>query len=369
MSLTPQSPSLPANAPSHIRDTAQLFVSLQQEASNNRWKILAANDFTFSYNAEENSATIVATAVDDNGHSHRFKVVVTAPKDSPNAVISYYFVGESDPERPIRSFLRYVYLETLYEPLPAAILYDDRIEFEAHNDDLFNDFDIIASTIIERLRPLKWFYCPEREFESFADVKDYYFEMLRKLTGYAGKRRWPGIKPNCFALTGNDDTQEQGIRVTYDVDGVWSWDIVVSTDFREDCRHSRVGMNWRPWKQFSENTFKELDNLFATFAKSLPTLESQPPFPPCCVYRYYFHIDDSLDLYSTLLDEIVDNLSRFKFRISEQRAKIADDVSAAKTILEQQLGVQLEVSSEEHEINKRLATGHFIDNLFSALLR
>ena len=127
-----------------------------------------------------------------------------------------------------------------------------------------------------------------------------------------------------------------------------------------------LGLSCYPYHKLSNEIQKKLDNLFAEFLDSLPSSRGN-------IYVgggrgehslsiQYFHIEDSLDLFCNLLDEITTQLKSFNFHLSSPSTTLTEEMEIMKKQLEETLQTSFSLVIEEEEINKKFKNGYFKGN-------
>ena len=73
----------------------------------------------------------------------------------------------------------------------------------------------------------------------------------------------------------------------------------------------------------------------------------------------YFYIDDTFDLFSKMLDEIVPAIQSYNFQLALPPHTLTEKIRAIKKQLEAKLHAIFDVVTEEQTINEKLKHGYF----------
>ena len=165
-----------------------------------------------------------------------------------------------------------------------------------------------------------------------------------------------GIKADCFNIM--SDADETSIYLEYQVNDVWEWLITLNGLWCESYADLSLGLSCYPYHKLSNEIQKKLDYLFAEFLDCLPSSKGN-------IYVgggrgehlfsiQYFHIEDSLDLFCNLLNEVTSHLKSFNFHLSSPSIILTEEMEIMKKQLEELLQTSFSLVTEEEEINLSL---------------
>jgi len=372
MTPNPESPIFKQNfIPEYACENAKLlgvtFSKIKENVRLGKWHGISEDDITLEYNNYDGCTKIEATLVDYNSHTHHFIIQLLPDNGFGDGTdylyIKYLFEGKFDENvLSVRSFAEYIlpYLE--WEGLEPKLIQCDRgIEMEGYIDHIYEQFCILVNTALSKLKPIEWLYSKESLIESYNGMHSYLFEVLQGLKTKADKGSLDGIKADCFNIM--SDADETSIYLEYQVDDVWKWLITINGLWCESYADLSLGLSCYPYHKLSNEIQKKLDYLFAEFLDCLPSSKGN-------IYVgggrgehllsiQYFHIEDSLDLFCNLLDEITTQLKSFNFHLSSPSTTLTEEMETMKKQLKETLRTSFSLVTEEEEINKKFKNGYF----------
>ena len=375
MTPNPEAPIFRHNyIPEYACENAKLlgvtFSKIIENVSLGKWHNISEDDITLEYNNYDGCTKIEATLVDYNSHTHHFIIQLLPDNGFGDGTdylyIKYLFEGKFDENvLSVRSFAEYIlpYLE--WNGLEPKLIHCDRgIEMMGYIDHIYEQFCILVNTALSKLKPIEWFYSEEPLIESYNGMHSYLFEVLHGLKTKADKGSLDGIKADCFNIM--SDADETSIYLEYQVNDVWEWLITLNGLWCESYEDLSLRLSCYPYHKLSNEIQKKLDNLFAEFLDSLPSSRGN-------IYVgggrgehslsiQYFHIEDSLDLFCNLLDEITTQLKSFNFHLSSPSTTLTEEMEIMKKQLEETLQTSFSLVIEEEEINKKFKNGYFKGN-------
>lgn len=376
MTPDPDSPIFKQNfIPEHACENAKLlyltFSKIKEDAKLGKWQGISEDDITLEYNNYNGCTEIEATLTDPNNHIHRFIIQLLPDNGFGDGTdylyIKYLFEGEFDENvLSVRSFAEYIlpYLE--WNGLEPKLIHCDRgIEMMGYIDHIYEQFCTVINTVLSNLKPIEWFYSKEPLIESYNGMHTYLLEVLQELKTKADKGCLDGIKADCFNIM--SEAGETSIYLEYQVDDVWEWLITLNGLWCESYADLSLSLSCYPCHKLSKEKQKKLDNLFAEFLESMPSTRGNI-YVGCgrgehSLSIQYFHIEDSLDLFCNLLDEIITQLKSFNFHLSSPSTTLTEEMETMMKQLEETLQTSFSLVTEEDEINKKFKSGYFKTSL------
>lgn len=375
MTPNPESPifirhEIPEYACANAKKLGEIFLLIKTEAKHGRWCGITENDVTLDYNFQNGCTRINAKLIDSNRHTHHFTIQLVPDNgfgdtDEDYLCLKYLFEGEFDENvLSVRSFAEYLSIYLEWEGFFSTITHCDRgIEIVDSIDYIQKDYCKMIDIAISKFRPIEWFYSNEPKISSFEELTYFYSNLHKQLQSEADKGRWHGISSNSFRLERYISEQEVGINLTYSVDDVWDWNIYVCAVWYDTYTDMNVGASAFPDCKLSISTQRKLDALFAEFLDNLQSAKGN-----LCVglghgehslSHQYFHIEDSFDLFTDLVDDIIANLKIFKFQLAIPPVNLTEEMRATIKGFEDTLGTTFHIVTEEDEINKKIKDGYF----------
>lgn len=377
MTPNPESPIFKQNFISeHACENAKLlgvtFSKIKEDARLGKWKGISEDDIILEYNNYNGCTKIEATLVDYNHHTHHFIIQLLPDNGFGDGTdylhIKYLFEGKFDENiLSVRSFAEYrsYYLE--WEGLEPQMIQCDRgIDMVGYIDHIYEQFYILVNTALSKLKPIDWFYSKEPLMGSFEEMHCYLLDVLVSLKTIADKGYLNGIKADSFNIL--SDENETSIYLEYQVDDVWKWIITLNGLWCENYADLSLGLSCYPYHKLSNKMQKKLDCLFAEFLDSLPSSKGNTYIGgvrgerSLCIQ--FFHIEDSLELFCNLIDEVTAQLNSFKFHLSSPPTILTEEMETIKKQLEESLHTSFYIVTEEYEICRKLKEGYWLNHSY-----
>ena len=372
MTPNPESPIfkqnfIPEYACANVKMLGDVFSKIKENARLGRWEGISENNITLEYNNYTDFTKIDTTLVDSNNHIHHFIIHLLPDNGFGDGTdylyIKYLFEGKFDENvLSVRSFAEYLSIYLEWEGLEPKLIQCDRgIEMVGYLDHIYDQFCILVNTALSKLKPIDWFYIREPYLSSYEDMHCYFLEVFNKLTSRANLDKWSGIKSTCFKIM--SDTNETSIYIEYQVDEVWRWLITLNGLWCEKYPDLSIDISCYPYHKLSTEIEKKLYALFAEFLDSLPSSKGNiwvgGGRGEHSLGIQYFHIEDSLDLFCNLLDEVTSHLKSFNFYLSSPSNSPTEEMETMKIHLEKVLCTSFKIVTTEDEINRKFKNGYF----------
>ena len=375
MTPNPNSPQfikheVPDYACNNSKKLSQYFFLLRGEIRKNRWNGISENDISLTYNTYDGCTEVEVVFRDKNNHAHHFTMQLVPANgfgntDEDRFRLLYLFDGKFDENAlSIRSFAAYfaIYLE--YEGFEPTLMkcnkgLDIPCSVESAYDGICKLIDITQS----KIKPLVWFYTKQPKIKSFDEMCYYLAGVKSRLQLECCNGRWDKVDPECFILGSLEE--EAYIQLEYVAWDVWEIMldvIVIQCDGYFDLSCT---FNCYLNTNLSDEIKRQLDVLFADFLSTLKIAKGNR-YTGCGDRRnhsisiQYFYIEDTFDVFSKMLDEIVPALQSYKFQLPTQPINLTGEIEAIKEQMEAALNTTLEVVTEEEQINKKLQSGYFL---------
>ena len=201
-----------------------------------------------------------------------------------------------------------------------------------------------------------WFYTEEPEIKSFDEMCYYLAGVKSRLQIECCNDRWSKVNPDCFNLEIYNDEKEVALNITYIVDDVWELALSTNITLCEGYFDLSCTFNCYFGKSLSSKIKRQLDVLFGNFLSTLK-IAQENTYIGCgdkkdhSISIQYFYLDDTFDIFCSLLDEIVPALHSYTFQLPSQPTKLTGEIEAIKEQMEATLNTTFEVVTEEEQIN------------------
>ncbi|MCM1293361.1 MAG: hypothetical protein NC111_05910 [Bacteroides sp.] len=355
-------------ASEEAKKLGEIYRLIKEDAKQGKWKGLSEDNVTLEYNNYDGCTVIEAILTDSNHHTHHFTIQFLPDNgfgDGTNYLyLKYLFEGEFDENvLSVRSFAEYLATYLEWEGFEPILIHCDKgIEWLTKIDWVYKGYCNLVETTLSKLKPIDWFYSDEPLVSSYDDMHYYFLKIFNKLKSRVDWRKWDGIKADCFNIISAAD--ETSIYLEYQVDEVWKWLITLNGIWNEKYPELSINISCYPYYKLSKEIEKKLDTLFAEFLDSLPSSNGNIWIGggrgEHSLGIQYFHIEDSLDLFCNLLDELTSHLKSFNFHLSSPSTTLTEEMETMKKQLEESLQTTLSFVTEEDEINKKLKNGYFV---------
>lgn len=374
MTPSPNSPAfiiheVPQYACDSAQKIAEAYYKIKQDAKNGRWNGIT-DDIKLEYNTYDGCIKVEAKLIDTNHHNHYFTIQFLPDNGFGDGTdylyLKYLFEGEFDENvLSVRSFAEYLSTYIEWEGFEPELFNCDRgLLMPVHINYVYEGFSKLLNITLSKLRPFEWFYSKELKADSFVDVYSHFEKALYKLKQEAERGRWQGITPKCFKIEKYND-EECAAILKYRVDDVWEWLIHIDAVWCDKYVEMSCNISCFPYYKLSTEMQKRLDNLFKEFLKTLSSSKVNMYVGgergEHSLSIQYFHLEDSFEVFSNLIDELTASLGTFKFQLNEPSDNLTGKMEAMIKKLGDTLHTSLSIVSEEYEINKRLNHGYFVE--------
>ena len=376
MTPNPDSPrfirhEVPDYACENSKRLSQLFVLLREQISKSKWKGIAENDIDLTFNTYNGITEVKIKFCDDNKHLHHFSMLLVPDNgfgmdDKDSFRLIYKFEGCFDENAlSIRSFAEYLSTYLHYEGFdPKLFNCDKAISLPCSINYAQEAINKLIEITLSHLKPLDWFYSKEPKINTFDDATTYLDGVMSRLKLEAANNRWAGVKPECFHLVKFVAEGEASLGLEYIVNDVW--ELHLSIDIADCGGYFDMYSTFRcyPYINLTANIKSQLNSLFAYFISTLKVSQGNT-FIGCGSMRdhsisiQYFYIDDTFDLFSKMLDEIVPAIQSYNFQLALPPHTLTEKIRAIKKQLEAKLHAIFDVVTEEQTINEKLKHGYF----------
>lgn len=380
MTPNPNSPAfimneVPEFACDSAKQVTEVYSKIKEDAKNGKWKGISEDNVSLEYNNYDESTRIEAILNDSNNHIHCFTIQLLPDNGFGDGTdylyLKYQFDGVFDEnELPVRSFTEYLFVYLEWEGFNPLLIHCGKgIDWLTTTDRVYYEFCKLIDSTISKLKPLDWFFTKEPYLKSYEDMHYYFLKILSMLKSRADYGKWYGLKANCIEIISDKTTGETSIYTVYIVDDVWKWQIHVDGVWCDKYADLSCGIACFPHYKLSTKMQKKLDNLFKEFLESLSISKGNMYVGgergEHILSIQYFHIEDSLEVFCSLIDEVTTQLKSFNFHLSSPSTILTDEMETIKKQLEESLNTSLSVITEEDEINRKLNTGYFkVLNMF-----
>lgn len=378
MTPNPDSPifikhEVPDYACNNSKKLSQYFFLLRGEIWENRWSGISENDIFLTYNTYDGCTEVEVVFRDKNNHAHHFTMQLVPANgfgdtDEDRFRLLYLFDGKFDENAlSIRSFAEYLSIYLQYEGFePTFVKCDKGLCIICSVEYAYENICKVIDITLANIKPLVWFYTKEPEIKSFDKMCYYLAGVKAALQMECCNGRWSKVNPGCFNLEIYNDEKEAALNITYIVDDVWELALTANVAICEDHFDHFCTFNCYTDRSLSSKIKRQLDILFENFLSTLKI--AQGNIYVGAGYRkehsisiQYFYIEDTFDIFCSLLDEIVPALHSYTFQLpSRIPTKLTGEIEAIKEQMEAALNTTLEVITEEEQINKKLKTGYFL---------
>lgn len=375
MTPNPNSPifirhEVPEDACDNSKKLSQLFLLLREQIANNKWDGITKNDIDFTYNTYDGTTQVNIIFCDDNKHLHYFSMQLIPDNgfgdNNDSFRLIYKFEGCFDENAlSIRSFAEYLSVYLQYEGFDSELFDGDKaISISYSFNYAYEGLCKFIDTTLSHLKPLEWFYSKELKINTFEDASIYLEGVMSRLRLEAANNRWEGVKPECFKLVKFVAERETSLRLVYIVKDVW--ELHLSVDFADCGGYIDMFGTFICYPNINLPTFikSQLNALFANFLSTLKVSQGNT-FIGCGNIRdssisiQYFYIDDTLEIFCKMLDEIVPAIQKYEFQLALPSHTLTEKIRAIKKQLEAKLHAIFEVITEEQTINEKLKHGYF----------
>lgn len=376
MTPNPNSPQfirheVPDHACENSKKLSQLFHMLKIQVSMGKWNGISEPDVSLTYNTYIRSTEVSVVLHDSNHHSHYFTMQLVPDNgfgdtDEDSFGLIYLFDGKLDENVIIvRSFAEYLIKYLHFEGFEATLIKCDKgISIDCSIQYAYEDFSRLIDITISHLKPLKWFYSIEPTINSFEEAYYYMANVKSKLQIECVKGRWHNVKPECFKLCKFEADGEIALELTYIVEGIW--EISLSLDIFDCGGYFDMfsSVNCYLNETLSNGVKTQLDALFADFLTTIKCAKGNVYVgtgyrKDHSISIQYFYFDDSFEIMSEMLDEIIPALHNFNFQLPLQPFNLTGEIEAIKGQMEVALKTIFEVETVEKQINIKLKCGHF----------
>lgn len=263
---------------------------------------------------------------------------------------------------PVRSFLEYIMPYLVVNGFEPILISDGNgMRMPCHIDCLYEAFCKLMELVLSKIKSKYWFYLHEPNISCFDDMHIYFLQVLKEIRSQAFNGRWLGIVPDCFGIESYDE--ECAISIRYEVDGVWEWLITINGLWHTTFTDLSISLLYFPCYELSQCFQKELDTLFKKFFENIPIAKGNiyvgGEKGEHSLSIQYFHIEDSLELFCNLLDEITVQLKSFNFWLPLKSIISNEEMDAMKKQPEESLLTSLSIVTQEDEVNMKFKNGYF----------
>ncbi|MDE6584553.1 MAG: hypothetical protein K2K15_04035 [Anaeroplasmataceae bacterium] len=375
MTPNPNSPrfiihQVPEYACDNSKRLSQYYILLREEILKHRWNGISETDISLTYNTYNGCTEVKIAFRDCNNHIHHFLMHLLPDNGYGDGStvfgVVYLFEGTFDRNAlVIRSFAEYLSVHLQYEGFETKLIKcDNSISIQSSIKCAYENVCKIIDITLANIKPLVWFYTEEPEIKSFDEMCYYLAGVKSRLQIECCNDRWSKVNPDCFNLEIYNDEKEVALTITYIVDDVWKLSLSVIVAQCDDYFDLFCTFNCYPERSLSSEIKRQLDVLFADFLSTLKI--AQGSIYVGAGYRkdhsisiQYFYIEDTFDIFCSLLDEIVPALHSYTFQLPSQPTKLTGEIEAIKEQMEATLNTTFEVVTEEEQINKKLKCGYF----------
>lgn len=376
---------VPDDACNGAKLLADIFNILRKEVLNNRWECITIDDILLNYNTNSEITEITITHRDANRHLHRFKMQFSPSdgcKDDTHEdifTLRYSFEGNfNENSQKTRSFVHYLSDHLIFaglEVLPTLhpyieknfdnkyiVKYTEDLIIHCDIEDVYKSFCTLLDITLSKLKPLSWFYTPEPVLKGLDEAYYYMNNICALLQIQSSKGRWEGVTPDCFKVERYNG--EVLCELSFIVKDVWELCLFAFIADCKDYYDMCCSFFCHPNAGLSDNIKDQLYRLFGEFLTTLEcangntylvgrNVENQS------VQLQYFYIEDTFDIFCSMIDEIVPKVQSYKFHIPDQQAELTEEIVAVKTQMEKALSTQFHVVTEAEEVNNKLKHGYF----------
>lgn len=375
---------VPDNACESSKQLAGIFDTLREEVLKTRWEGITVDDIILNYNKNSGKTEVIVTHGDANGHLHRFMMQLIPDTEleethDDNFLLTYSFksnFNENDPKT--RSFVSYLseYLsfnglelsQTLHPYIEKNIddkhivRYTEDINIHCDIEDAYKSFCTLLDITLSKLKPMSWFYTPEPTLKGLDEAYYYMNNVCSLLQIQSSRGRWKGVTPGCFKVVRDDG--EVSCELVFQVKDVWELCLLVNIADCEDYNDKSCIFYCIPNDELSDSIKNKLHSLFGEFINTLNCAKEDIYVGAGKVEEYFMqmqnlYIEDTFDVFCSVLDEIVPKVQSYNFQIPDELAELTEEIAPIRTKMEMALSSQLDVSPETEEINKKLRNGFF----------
>lgn len=377
MTPNPNSPifikhEVPEFACDNSKKLSQYFNLLRGEIVKNRWTGISENDISLTYNTYDGCTEVEIVFRDKNNHAHHFSMQLMPDNgfgdtDEDKFRLLYLFDGKFDENAVcVRSFAACLAIYLEYEGFePTLIKCDKGLDMPCSIEYAYDGICKLIDTTLSKVKPLEWFYTKEPILWTFEEAYYYLSGVKSNLQIESCKRRWEGVKPECFKLEIYKEEKEAALMITYIVDDVW--ELSLSSNIAQYDGYFDLSCTFHCYlnTKLSDSIKRQLDTLFGDFLSTLMIAKGNT-YIGCgerkdnSISIQYFHIEDTFDIFCKMLDEIVPALQNYNFQLPLQPINLTGEIEAIKEQMEATLNTTLEVLTEEEQFNKKLESGYFL---------
>lgn len=343
------------------------FNRLKNYENKKKWKGIK-DSLILKHDPNSEMTSIELQIIDEHNNIHQLiiKLCPETPFDENDEnylYLWYNFSCKHDKDKiAVRSFPEYIMDDLVVNGFEPSLTEDKNgLWMPCHIDCLYEAFCKLIELVLSKTKPLDWFYSKEPHLSSYDDMHYYLLKVSNELKSRANLNKWEGIKSTCFKVM--DDTNETSIFLEYQVDDVWTWLITLNGLWCDKYPDLSIDISCYPCHKLPTEIEKKLDTLFADFLDRLPSSNDNiwvgGGRGEHSLGIQYFHIEDSLDLFSNLLDEVTSHLKSFNFHISSPSIILTEEMETMKMHLEETLGTSFNIATTEDEINSKFKNGYF----------
>ena len=375
MTPNPNSPifikhEVPDMACESSKALSNIYFQLKEEIDNGKWQGVKSDDLSLSYNFYNGCTEVKLAYTDSNSHIHQFIMQLMPDNGFGDGEDSfrllYLFEGQLDEKTPfVRSFADYLSIHLQFEGFePILINNGNGLSISCVLQYAYSAYCDLIDKTLSLLKPLSWYYAPESSIKGIDEAYYYMNSICALLQIQSCKGRWKGVTPDSFKVARYNG--EVACELSFQVKDVWELCLFATIADSKDYYDMCCSFYCYPNDELSDNIKEQLHSLFGEFLSTLKCAKGNiyvggGMIEDHFVHLQYFYIDDTFDVFCSMLDEIVPKVQSYKFHIPDQQAELTEEMVAVKIQMEKALSTRLHVVTEIEEINNKLKHGYFKD--------
>lgn len=361
-----------------------IYLRLREEAYKGKWKFISEQNIEFEYHTYYQTIKLDINFIDSNRHFHKILINLFPDdgRESPNEDIlgmRYSFEGYfGEYVTSTKSFINYIsdYIASegfKFKPFlcpnviqdnkgKQIVSYYEGLDFHISIDNLKDTIYSLLDIVITKIKPLHWFFSPVLQIRNINEAYYYLAEVKSKLQLESIKGRWKGVTPDCFKVERYDG--EVSCELSFQVKDVWELCLFATIADCKDYNGMYCSFYCYPNDGLSDSIKIQLHTLFGEFIDTLKCAKGNTyvgggKIEDHFIHLQYFYIEDTFDVFCSMLDEIVPKVQSYNFQIPDEQVQLTEKIVAVKTQLEKALSTQLQVVTEAEKVNNKLKHGSF----------
>lgn len=312
---------VPEYACENAHKLTEIVKTLREDIVHSKWKGINEKDLSLTYNTYNGETKIQITFTDNNFHIHIFTMQLVPDNGfgygEDSFRILYSFKGEFSEETiSVRSFAEYIAVHLEWEAFePELTDCSKGLIIPCKIEHSYEGICRIIDITLSKLKPIEWFNSKELNPMCYSELLNHFSEVLSQLQDEAKKGRWDGITMDSIKLESYKDENECSILLEYYPDNSWKWLIHIDAIWFESYADLCYSISYYPTHVCNKEEWQKFDIKFVEFLEAIPDSKGNLYIGggthEHSMHIQYFHLEETFDLFSNLLDKVITNLKRF----------------------------------------------------------